>query len=357
MKRIGFIYDKIYEIDNIKLALHNASRGKTKKRSVKKILDNEEYYVNEIQKMLKDKTFKPSKYFESIIVDGLTKKQRVIHKPKFYPDQIIHWALILKIKDLLMRGMYKWSCASIPKRGAHYAKDRTQKWLREDVKGTKWCLKLDIKKYYPNINKELLKIKFTKIIKCCDTLNLINLIIDSHDKGLPIGNYTSQWFANFNLQDVDHYVKETLKVPYYIRYMDDLVLLHRNKKELRKAFILLSGVLHDMGLEVKSNYQLFNIDKRSLDFAGFVMNHRKTFIRKRITKRARRKALRFPQNMTIQSAHSLMSYYGWYLHSDSHLLKLKYYKDIIKNIKELIANESRIKLNNVYSGTTRSVNN
>lgn len=349
MKRVGFIYDKICEIDNIKLALHNASRGKTRKRSVKKILDNEEYYVNGIHKMLKNKTFMPSKYLESTIVDGLTKKQRVIHKPKFYPDQIVHWALILKIKDLLMRGMYKWSCASIPNRGTHYAKDRTQKWLREDKKGTKWCLKLDIKKYYPNINKELLKTKFERIIKCRDTLNLINLIIDSHDKGLPIGNYTSQWFANFNLQDVDHYVKETLKIPYYIRYMDDLVLLHRNKKELRKAFNSLSEMLNSMGLEIKGNYQLFNIDKRSLDFVGFVMNHNKTFIRKRITKRARRKALRFPKNMNLKEAHALISYYGWYLHSDSHPLNLMYYKGITNNIKEIIANESRKKLNNVYS--------
>lgn len=348
MKRKGFIYDGICDLENIKLALKNASKGKTQKRSVKKILDNEDYYCRKIQKMLKEKTFKPSKYYKSTIVDGLNKKQRVIHKPKFYPDQIVHWSLIIQIKDLMLRGMYKWNCASIPERGTHYAKNRTQKWLREDKKGTKWCLKLDIRKYYPNINKDLLKTKFTKIIKCQDTLNLINVIIESHDKGLPIGNYTSQWFANFYLQDVDHFIKEKLKIKYYIRYMDDLVLLHSNKKELRKAFNSLRKMLNDMGLEIKGNYQLFNIDKCSLDFVGFVMNHEKTFIRKRITKRARRKALRFRQKITIQSAHSLMSYYGWYVNSDSYPLKIKYYNSIMKTIKETIKNESRKKLSNVH---------
>lgn len=73
-----------------------------------------------------------------------------------------------------------------------------------------------------------------RVIKDRDTLDLIDKIIDSTDKGVPIGNYTSQWFANFFLQDLDHYIKEELKVPYYLRYMDDMVLFHRNKKDYTK---------------------------------------------------------------------------------------------------------------------------
>jgi RNA-directed DNA polymerase len=341
MKRLGFIYEKIYEVDNIREALHFASKGKKNKRVVKKILDNEGYYVEKIHIMLKKKTFVPFEPKGEMMGDGINQKQREIFKPKFYPDQIIHWAIILQLRPIIMRGMYKWSCASIPGRGTHYAKDRVEKWLRNDIKGTKWCLQLDIEKYYPNIDKEKLKDKFRNIIKCKDTLNILNDIVDSHDKGLPIGNYTSQWFANFYLQGIDHFIKEVLKVKYYARYMDDLVLLHPNKKELRKMFLRLKEELNKLGLEVKGNYQIFNIDKRPLNFVGFIMNHKHTYIRKKITKRARRKALRFDKNSTLKGAYSLTSYYGWYMNSDSYILKRIYFSDIIKKIKEIIKNESR----------------
>lgn len=342
MKRKGFIYEDICDINNIKVALQNASKNKKHKRVVKRILGNESYHIEEIRKMLVNKTYKPSKYIESTIKDGLNKKDRVIHKPRFFPDQVIHWCLMQQIDHLLMRGMYKWSCASIPGRGTHYAKNRMQRWLRGDEKGTRYCVKLDIKKYYPNIDLDLLKSKFRKLIKCKDTLNLIDMIIDSHDKGLPIGNYTSQWFANFYLQDIDNYIKQDLQVPYYMRYMDDLVLISGNKKKLRRAFNKLRIKLKEHGLEVKENYQLFDITKRNLSFVGFVFNHYKTFIRKRITLRCRRRVTRYKTNMTLKGAHAIMSYYGWYKHSDSYMLEKKYFIDdkIIIKAKEQIRNES-----------------
>lgn len=343
MKRIGYIYEKICDVNNIRKALHSASKGKKYKRNVKRIFKNENYYIEQIRLMLVNKTYKPSPYIESVIHDGMNKKQRTIHKPKFYPDQIIHWCLMNQIDHLMMRGMYKWSCASIPGRGTHYAKNGVQKWLRTDKKNTKYCIKLDIKKYYPNVDNKLLKSKFRKLIKCKDALNLIDLIVDSNEKGLPIGNYTSQWFANFYLQDIDHYIKQELKVKYYIRYMDDLVLLGSNKKKLRKAFQLLTLKLKEYGLEIKNNHQLFRIEKRSLDFVGFTLNHHKTFIRKRITLRCRRAAMRYKQKPTLKGAYALASYQGWYKHSNSYILEKKYfYEDkTIYKIKEKISNESR----------------
>ena len=93
---------------------------------------------------------------------------------------------MLQIKDLLKRGMYDYCCASGEGRGVHYGARYIKKILVRDRKNTKYCLKLDIKKYYPSINKELLKRKFRKIIKCRDTLDLMDLIVDSSDAGLPI---------------------------------------------------------------------------------------------------------------------------------------------------------------------------
>ena len=88
-------------------------------------------------------------------------------------------------------------------------------------------------------------------------------------RGYLSGNFTSQWFANFNLQDLDHYIKEELKVPYYIRYMDDMVLFHRNKKELHKIKDKIEGFLKKQDLKIKENWQLFRTDSRPLDFLGY----------------------------------------------------------------------------------------
>lgn len=83
------------------------------------------------------------------------------------------------------------------------------------------------------------------------------------------GFFTSQWLANYYMQDADHYIKEDLKVPYYVRYMDDMLLFHRNKKELHKIKDKLEQYLEFEGLEIKSNWQLFKVDSRPVDFIGY----------------------------------------------------------------------------------------
>ena len=141
-----------------------------------------------------------------------------------------------------------------------------EKILVRDRKNTKYCLKLDVKKFYPSIDKEILKRKFRRKIKERETLELIDKIIDSSEEGLPIGNFTSQWFANFYLQDLDHYIKEQLKAPYYIRYMDDMIIFHRNKKELHKVKDKIEEYLNKEHLKLKENWQLFKSNSRPIDF-------------------------------------------------------------------------------------------
>ena len=346
MKREGFIFERIIDKKNIRKAIHNAAREKDHKRVVQRILNNEDYYIEEIHQMIKNQKYKPSPYIMTKLPDDMNNKIRTVHKPKFYPDQVIHWCLMQQIDHLLMRGMYKWSCASIPKRGQVYAMKGIRKWLRTDKRNTRWSYKLDITKYYESVDQELLKKKFRRLIKCERTLNLIDTIIESLEAGLPIGNYTSQWFANFYFQEIDHYIKQELKIKYYSRYMDDIILLGSNKKKLRKAFQQLKEKLKTHNLRIKGNYQLFRVSDRPIDFAGFVFTHDKVYPRKRITRRARRTALRFDKNATLQGAYRLVSYYGWYKHSDSHVLIEKYFNknDVLKRAKELIGNESRKRL-------------
>lgn len=336
MKRVGFLFDKICNRENIVEAIKNASKNKLKKFAVRQVINNFDQSVDFIQDLLVNKKYKPSKYYQATIKDGLSKKERIIYKPKFYPDQIIHWCLINIIKPHLMRGMYYLSCASVPGRGMHHAKKYCERWIQNDIKNTKYCLKLDIRKFYPSIDLETLKSKFRRIIKDEDTLWLIDSIVDSHNEGLPIGNYTSQWFANFYLQDLDHYIKNDLRTVYYIRYMDDLVLMGSNKRQLKKQFEAVRLFLKREKLEVKSNWQIFNISKRKLDFCGFCFCREKTTIRKRITRNLRRSFFRISRKPGRRNAASIMSYYGWIYHTDSYVLYEKYFSKNMKIYKEML---------------------
>lgn len=319
MKRLGYIYDKICDKENIKTAILKASLGKRDKAYVSKILDNADYYAERISKDLKSKKYKPSPYTIKTIRDGSSGKERTIYKPRFYPDQIIHWALMLQIQPIIMRGMYAYNCGSVPGRGTSLGQKMLRRWLDDDKKNTKHCLKLDVRKFYPSIDNEVLKGKFRKIIKDKDCLWLIDQIIDSN-QGLPIGNYTSQWFANFFLQDLDHFIKETLHTKYYMRYVDDLVLLGGNKRKLHQARILISEHLEADKLELKGNWQVFRVDKRDIDFLGLRFFRDKTILRKRNALRIRRRMNKISKkrSMNYSDASAIISYWGWIKRSDSY---------------------------------------
>ena len=189
MKRIGNIYSKITDKNNIRKAILNAAKRKRNRKNVRYILKNIVNITDEIYELLKNETFEPSPYEKVKIMDGVRKKERIIYKPAFYPDQIVHWALMLQLEDVLMKGMYYYNCASIKGRGLIHASKYIQKILVRDRKNTKYCLKLDIKKFYPSIDKEILKRKFRRKIKERETLTLIDKIIDSSEEGLPIRKF------------------------------------------------------------------------------------------------------------------------------------------------------------------------
>lgn len=330
MKRIGNIYGNIYDIENIKTAIMKASLGKRHRKYVKKVLDNQNFYAEKIRDMLLKQEYIPSPYTIKRIYDGARKKERIIYKPQFYPDQIIHWALILQIKDIIMRGMYEYNCGSVPKRGTSYGQKYLRKILNKDTKGTKYCLKMDVKKFYPSVDKEILKSIFRQDIKDKQCLWLIDQIAESGDDGLPIGNYTSQWFANYFLQRLDHFIKEDLHAKYYIRYIDDLVILGSNKRKLHRMQQAIAAYLGTINLTMKGDWQVFRVDDRAIDFLGLRFFRDKTILRKsnalRI-KRRMRKIKRKPRLNYLDSC-AVVSYWGWVKRSDSYHFYGKYIKSI-----------------------------
>ena len=186
MKREKDIYIKIIDKNNIYKAILNASKGKKNRNNVKSVISNITSYVDDIYNKLSTKTYNPNPYVEMKIHDGVRKKERIIYKPKFYPDQVVHWALMQQIEPIIMRGMYEFCCGSVKNRGIMHGMKYLKKILVRDRKNTKYCLKLDIKKFYPSINKTILKRKFMRVIKDRDTLDLIDKIVDSANEGVPI---------------------------------------------------------------------------------------------------------------------------------------------------------------------------
>lgn len=338
------VWEKITDIDNIKYAIVCASKKKTKRKGVQKVLGNIEHYALEIQHMLVSKTYAPSPYNEVIIKDGSSQKTRTIHKPKFYPDQCIHWALVLPMQEGWKKSLHPSTCGSIPNRGGHYGKKKIERWMRNDHKGTKYCYKLDIRKYYQSIDQSILLNMFKRKIKDADAFWLIEKIVCSHNKGLPIGNYTSQWFANLFLSKLDWYISQELGVKYYVRYIDDMVLFSNNKKKLHKIRKSIEEFVSNLGLHIKDNWQVFKVVDRGVDVLGYRFFHTHTLIRKSTAYRLHRRIKRIGKHVpTPSEVSAVFSYMGITSHCDSRNFVIKYilpYVDL-GALKELQSENSK----------------
>ena len=192
----------------------------------------------------------------------------------------------------------------------------------------------------------MLKGQFRRKIKDEDTLWLIDTIIDSINKGLPIGNYTSQWFSNFYLEVFDHYVKEELKAKYYVRYMDDICLFSNNKKKLHKARKQVEQYLQEvLHVQVKDNWQLFRVDDRGIDFVGYRTFRDHYLLRKKTSLRIARKArkIRTSEEIIYHDAAVVMSYLGWLKHCNAHNFVCRYIFPVgkEKKLKKKIREGSR----------------
>lgn len=356
LKSKGYIYDKVYNLENIKEAISNASAGKRHQKRVKKVLNNTDFYANKIQKKLINKTYKPSKPIIKVIKDVSSGKIRKIYKPNFYPDQIVHWALMQQLQPIIMKGMYEYSCGSVPNRGTTYGQKAIRKWLDKDRKNTKWCLKMDVKKFYPSIDNEKLKGTFRRKIKDPNCLWLIDAIIDSVE-GQPIGYFTAQWFSNLFLEELDHFVKERLGVKYYVRYVDDLVLLGSNKRKLHKVRKFVEAYLRSIKLELKNNWQVFKVSDRGVDFLGLRFFENKTILRKKTALRIKRRVNKISKKgyLNERDASAIISYWGWVKRSDSYHFYHKYIKPIIsiKLARKVVSVNAKIRANQEREATSQ----
>ena len=312
MKRFNHLYEQIYSLENLQLADKIARKGKLKQPGVIEHDKNSEENIHKLHEMLRNKTYKTSPYTTFTIFEP---KERVIFRLPYFPDRITHHAIMNILEPLFVSTFTADTYSCIKGRGIHAAA-KAVKLALKDTENTIYCLKLDIQKFYPNIDHDTLKLLLRRKLKDADLLWLLDEIIESTD-GLPIGNYLSQYFANFYLTDFDHWLKEEKKVKYYFRYADDMVILSADKPYLHQLLSEIRTYLDEkLKLTIKDNYQLFPVDARGLDFVGYVFYHTHTLLRKSIKKNfARMIANR-------KNVQSIASYNGWAAHCNSkHLMK------------------------------------
>lgn len=349
MKRYGNLYEQICNMDNLITAHHHASTGKGWYQEVKTVNSNTQEYLEILQGMLENKTYETSDYDIFLRQDGV--KVRMIYKLPYFPDRICQWAVMQVIEPYLIKNFVRDTYSAIPCRGIHLALERIKKALVTDPEGTKYCLKMDVKQFYPSINHKILKEKFRKLFKDKDLLWLIDEIIDStpEDSGIPIGNYLSQYCGNYYLSDFDHWIKETefvfngkvVKIKYFFRYMDDMIILSDSKEFLHYLRKLISEYLMvNLRLTLKNTWQVFPVKDRGIDYVGYRIFPEFVLLRKRTVKTMTKSLLRIRakiedgEALTYHDYCSVNSYLGWMKPCDCHRLKHKYVDPIMPEVNQ-----------------------
>lgn len=316
MKRYGNLYTQICDIENIRLAHMRARRGKRHYAEVRLIDNDPDTYFEQIHLMLASRTFRNSPY--EIFTRIEKGKTREIFKLPYYPDRIIHHCAMNVLEPIWYKTFIRDTYSSLRGRGVLDGLRRLETFLA-DEENTRYCFKLDVRKFYPSIDHDVLKEVIRRSIKCPGTLWLLDEIIDSAP-GVPIGNYLSQYFANLYLSYFDHWAKEELKARYYLRYCDDIVILHSDKTVLHDWHHRIERYLMDrLKLKIKSNWQIFPTRTRGIDFLGYRFFGTHTLVRRRISSAFKRKVAKIRKLRPVPATiiNTTMSYYGWLKHANA----------------------------------------
>lgn len=329
MKRIGNLYKTIISVENLREADRKARKGKTHTYGVRVHDKNREANILALHEALLTKTFKTSPYDVFTIFEP---KERLIFRLPYYPDRIVHHAIMNVLEPIWVKTFTHNTYSCVKKRGIEGCAHQVDKIIKEFEGKPLYCLKIDIKKYYPSISHNVMKRLIRRKIKDADLLWLLDEIIDSAE-GLPIGNYLSQYLAYLFLCYFMHRVNEVLKLD-AAEYADDITFFSSSKEQLREAFKEIRKMIEDeLKLKIKGNYQIFPIaanryDKhgRALDYVGYKFYRNQKLIRKSIKKNFCHTVSRLNRRTPLLDAkaykQAVAPWLGWAKHSDSkHLLK------------------------------------
>lgn len=355
MKRVNHLYEQLVSDDNLKLALlevnatHRWYPGHKPNRTVRWVEKDIPQRVEDLREIINGlidgtQSLQPPK--QKHRYDKSAGKWRDINEPMLWPDQYVHHALVQVLQPVMMRGMDRHCCGSIRNRGIHYGMKMIKKWMKDDKKGTKYCLELDIHHFYDSINPKYVVDRMRCLIKDHRVMSLIESVL-SH--GVLIGIYCSQWFANTILQPLDHMIREGgYGVTYYMRYMDNFTIFSSNKRKLHKLLKAIKKWLAGIGLQVKGNWQVFPTASRMPTALGYRYGHGYTLLKKRNLLRLKRKLKvyykkkRKHKKISRRLATGLLSRIGQLSHCNrAGVFRRIYYGKVQRDLKNVVREISR----------------
>lgn len=289
-KTIRHEFDKYLTYDNLMKAHLLSKKGKNYKKEVILFNLKQEEYIRWLYEQLKNGTYKHGGY--RIFYIQYPKRRKI--EASRYMDRIVHrWIVDSFLNRYFVNQFINTSYACIKNRGMHKASMDVQNAMKhcKRIWQNYYILKMDIRKYFQNIDKDILMNILKRKVKEEKLVNLLEKIVYSNSgkKGLPIGNYTSQIFANIYLNEIDQYIKHELKVKYYFRYMDDSILFVKTKKEAIELLEKIKNYLKiKLELELNDKTQIFKSDQ-GVNFCGYKINEYRLKLRDRGKKAIKQK--------------------------------------------------------------------
>jgi len=352
MKRFKNLYKQIYDFETLLFSYNKSKYGRRYSGEVLTYTANLEENLIDTQNHLIYKTYEIGKYRQFFVHDP--KKRLIMALP--FRDRVVQWAVYHILNPIFSKGYITDSYGCIEGRGSQQAVARLKYWLRKPSNGKKmYFLKLDISKYFFRVDHRILLGIMARKIDDPDTMWLLNKIINSEDtgfglpsgfsaheteerlfdKGMPIGNLTSQMFANVYLNELDQYCKRELKIRHYIRYMDDIVILSDSKERLHKYEELISVYL-DEKLRLNLNHKTcIRPVTLGIDFLGYKVWSTHVKLRKSSARKMKRRMKHIQKQyandeIDFDNANATMqSYFGLLKHCNSLRLKNKILGDFV----------------------------
>lgn len=290
-KSFGGLWERIISFENLLAGYREARKGKSAKPEVLLFGDLLEDKLFQIQGELCSGNWSPAPYREFLAVHSL--KRRLVQAPAFC-DRVVHHALVRVVQPFMERGWVYDSYACRVGKGTHRSVFRVKEFLHRAFRewGNVFVLQIDISKFFPSIHHETLMEMLERTFRETEVTDLFRTIITARNftgRGLPIGALTSQTLANHYLSEADHFVKECLCRRFYVRYMDDMVILGESKRQLHLALADIEWMLQTrLKLKINPKTRIFPASC-GVDFAGYRTWRTHILPRKRNVKAAKRR--------------------------------------------------------------------
>lgn len=325
-------YLNLIGIENLFQAWNEFKKGKGKRRDVQRFERNLEDNLFGLQQALKEKNYRHGDYSSFFVHDP---KQRHIHKAQV-SDRIVHHLLYKSLYGIFDKTFIFDSYSCRLEKGTHKGILRLKAFSRIVSKNyTKscWALKLDVKKFFASVDHEILLGLLSKMIQNQDILLLLKQVIDSfhteYGKGIPLGNLTSQIFANIYMNELDQFVKHKLKLKYYIRYADDFLMLLDNKQSLLPLIVIIGNFLEsNLKLELHPDKIIMRNLNWGIDFLGYIVLPHYILPRTKTRRRMFKKLAEKRNQHNFEQ--SLQSYLGYLNHTNSYQVEQQ-----LKNIMNI----------------------